>query len=715
MTVMLTQDRAASFPDRPSAGGTGLRVEFLPGCDGSYLGYNIEGDHDVVHSRFMFRACPSSGSQVTLLEFCGDDGDGISRIIYQPDQCRLVCRSRRDGEISYAISAHLHWQSIELKADKPGRSLSLYINGLSCGEIALSESFSPIRSVRLGGLYKDQSASGEYHLDEWVIRGDYIGPVVVPPSSDYADDPSRWIVLYNRDNADSVAWVQYYRDARIVPYANLVGLSLPVDEVITPVAYASLATLVSDYLSMNRLSCQVMGILLGYGVPGYVNVSGRLEAIGSLLHRDHTGIGPYVNSNAGRVDGDRPDYASLVGDRLTSRIDGPDLSSAIALIDRATDVTAMSCSLTGSSRLYIDPFAGDTSLYRPITSEIISWYRGISCMSLRLPVVVSGDLSSYANADFDDIESDGFLWSLSCDADPSTTYFGVSGGARIITVQLHLASSGASTLRASGRSNWIDSPLCSGYAAAAASSREYSASAVPRPGPFFNALRRGWTLGEAWYLSLPVLREGMYLVGDPLMTAVFPREGWNIYGPLSCLDQKRSASPSLILPCEARELLIGDDLRPAEGKPVYYEVCRMDSDGQSLSPASHIHCVFEGGSVHRPPLMPAWPDRSGWRVRTYGNEVEFIVLWSEQISEAGIRVIELIGRGIDGSEWQVGSHVTDAHSHYVKLSSVLPSIEACYCWRITGESGVTRTTPWSSPVYPAAGHEHSLTLMEVDS
>ena len=80
-------------------------------------------------------------------------------------------------------------------------------------------------------------------------------------------------------------------------------------------------------------------------------------------------------------------------------------------------------------------------------------------------------------------------------------------------LQLDPGSVTGGTVRSGLESNWVEAAVGAGYVCAAGSSRVYSTGAVPYVRAFFEGLRRGWTLGEAWFVANPILGEGLFLLG----------------------------------------------------------------------------------------------------------------------------------------------------------------------------------------------------------
>ena len=235
---------------------------------------------------------------------------------------------------------------------------------------------------------KSRELTGEWDLDEWVIAESAIGPHRVSPSRDDASDPSRWLVVYNADHTDGSAWAEHYRDARGVPYANLCGLALPLEETISAAQYLALRDAVLAYLSENGFAEQVVGVLLGLGVPGYVDYVGQGDviAVSSLLHTDATGDATSLNALHRDPPVARPMADALAGVRFTGRIDGTDLSEAIALVDRATALMAAPPTAASGGDVWLDPAPEDTGVNPLFTETAQAWAQGPGPSTLRLPV-----------------------------------------------------------------------------------------------------------------------------------------------------------------------------------------------------------------------------------------------------------------------------------------------------------------------------------------
>ncbi|MEM9914547.1 MAG: hypothetical protein AAF911_06280 [Planctomycetota bacterium] len=549
-----------------------------------------------------------------------------------------------------------------------------------------------IQQVELGVVRKDQDAVGEIHFDEWVIGDGPLGPVIVIPETKYADDPARWLVVYNIAESESRTWAEAYRKARFIPHANLLGLNLPITETIGLDAYVDLLNQIENYLDLNGLRSQVLGILLGYRVPGYVNHPslGELHPVGSLLHTASDDLALTLNPAAASENLERPSPDKLGGIRLTARLDAPNLTEAFALCERAQRFDTQS--LTAADQLWIDPIPS-TPLLETVSAQLMDWTRSLGFQRLRTHAQLSGDPITEPDADFASIQDDAFYWGWGSSAPPSD-YFQSHAGPRVACVQLRQPDVEATTLRSANPTHWIDQALAAGYAAAVASSQNTSISALPYAGPFFEALRRGWTLAEAWLVSQPFVRGGMYLVGDPLLTVRTPRQGWDVFGPLGQSEDLAPDTPLAALPSDTTTLKLDTDQTPAEQEAAIYMIRRVDEQGRSEASVLPVATGRTSTDAVSPPPTPTWPDHDYWAM-TIHDEQAIAQLWLPQRSiTLPIDRIELFD---DQSSNPIEVEF-DRHTIHVQAALALPPNLTRYRWRITSPGGLTRQTPWSMPI-----------------
>lgn len=377
----LAQSAQAAFPDR---GATGLLVDLVEGAGGAWLNHDLGAEHEPVFVRVLLGCGSAAGGAVRVLGGRADDGSDSWWLTYDA-QGRAVTLQLKSGQNVWAPLNALAWHCIEVKVDTAGGEAALWVNGFLQTTTPTSTVL-PTREVWLGAAQKDEALAGTLYLDEWVIGESAIGQVIVPPKSDYGDDPARWLVAYSSVKPESAVWAEAYRAARGVPLANLLAATLPTLELMSGGHYASLANTIDQYLADTGLVDQVAGILLGYGVPGYVDFGGHgiWDPTPAMLHRPGAGGGVSFNPNAEDAPPVRPTMAVLGGDRLTARIDGPDLASAMALIDRASALMAEPVTDVDAARLWLALASGGEQTIDYEVGQMLGWAQGVDRQRLRL-------------------------------------------------------------------------------------------------------------------------------------------------------------------------------------------------------------------------------------------------------------------------------------------------------------------------------------------
>ena len=723
MSVTLTQSASAAMPDRPRhSTGTGLLVTCAQGDGGAYLQHDLGSEQTVLHVRLALNPGNTSGGAVRIAGGCDSQRNEVWWLDYDADN-RAVSAALADGTTLTAMLNALPWHTVELKVDAATGEAKLWINGLAADTASGTYSDLAAQHVWLGAVFKDTALTGALQLDEWALADAHIGPVLAPTISDHADDPARWLVIYNTAVPDSVAWADSYRAARGVPFANLLGLDLSTNEVIDSNEYIDLVNASNNYLARTGLDSRIMGVLTGYRVPGYVDYDGAgvLDPVPALLQTGSTSDDPPDNPLAADALPDRPLFGDLAGARMTARVDGPDLASAQALTTRATNLINNgfgdpdSAVYGENATLWFDPFAGSSALIAPHITRMLDWAQSIDRMRLRLPFEYSGDPDQpEQDANFAAIHSDAFLWSWdrTSPPDPPEGFFADPAGPRVLSVQLHAIDPTATTVRSATPGNWLDLALDAGYAAAVAGSKSYSTSAIPFTRPLFEALRHGWTLGEAWHLSLPLLREGLYLVGDPLLTIALPRRGWDVYGPLDRLESLDPSSPVQGLREPSTQLALDSTLQPAADQTRLYMVRHVDAHGRRESSAATVRIHNHGGLAAPPPRAPIWPDQLDWPVRIEQAALQLQLMWDRPIAACHAAKIELRGIVDGAAEVTLAEPTIDPRRTTVEATLPLPAQQGQYRWRITSPDGVVLQTPWSQPVTPRESPNIALTVLE---
>lgn len=210
------------------------------------------------------------------------------------------------------------------------------------------------------------------------------------PLSDYANDPRRWLVVYNSADADSTTWAGLYADRRAIPSVNRCGLSLPTDEVVSAAQYETMRQQIGTYLDNNDLREQVVGVLLGLNVPGYADVAGlgALTPIAAYLHTDDTHGLTVVNPLYQSTIAERPAASDFGGVRLTCRIDASTLAEAIAMIDRADSLTDQPLAHDANADVLFDINPDNPAVGPVYTQPVEDWATGQGLAVLRLPATI---------------------------------------------------------------------------------------------------------------------------------------------------------------------------------------------------------------------------------------------------------------------------------------------------------------------------------------
>jgi hypothetical protein len=705
MGATLTQTKAAGFPDR---GQTGMAVSLTAGSAGASVYHDLAVERGVLHVRLLLGPGSLEAGRVRVAGGQTAADTPAWSVEFDAAGSTVSLLLANGQSLSGTLPAGLAWHCVEVKVDVTVGEAALWRNGVLAESVGGDLTGLAGRYCWIGGIGKDAGAVGTLKLDEWRISDAYIGPVVVLPSGPYGNDPARWLVVYNRGSARSARWAGSYRAARGVPYANLAGLSLPQEETIGDEAYQALRSAIGDYLKVNGLAEQVIGILTGLDVPGYVDFAGdglRLKPVPALLHEDVASYGSVLNGLA--IDGEptRPRREVLEGKRLTARIDGPDRASAEKLIERATSQMTEGLGDGEGSAVYLDPVAGER--FSHWTDQARNWAESVDRQRLRLPFHRADSGEGYADVNFEAFTSDGFVVDFPGEYREATGLFFSPAGKRVLSVQLYPDEATALTLRAGAAANWVEGPIGAGYAAAIASSEPYTPEALPYLRPLFEALRHGWALGEAWLASVPVLRQGLYLVGDPLMQVAFPQSGWNVYGPASRLSRLSLDQPRYALREPAGNLPLKAADRPAAGETGLYLVRRVDARGREEAGLSLARVQATDAGAASLPYRPIWPLDMDWPVWLAEGGLELAVQWDRPLSLCKVSELALLQETAAG-EMIADRPLVPQHALRVTRSVRLPEEARRFCWRVTSPDGASVRTPWSRWVHPAGEAQRAL-------
>jgi len=300
-------------------------------------------------------------------------------------------------------------------------------------------------------------------------------------------------VLYRSASADSVEFADYCAAELGVPRCNLVPLpNATADETLADYAtfQAEVENDLAAWLALNpTVAANVTTFLVGYGVPGCFTHAGVVHSAASRLMHYGSAFSsgaPNPLYNPSTVERLTATALSAAGVYLACRIDADTLAHAKEIVNRQSSIV----NLQDADTLYSDDAA---------------YLASLPCQRLR---IVTAALGEYAN--------DAFVF-----GDTGTPSFGAAGS-RVCFVDD--SADAADTLRAA--SELFDAIVTNGYAAGLGFS---SLTSNLSPLAFFEMLRVGGTLAEAFCVAIASLDYTAVPIGSPLMTVAFQLGGYNVY------------------------------------------------------------------------------------------------------------------------------------------------------------------------------------------
>jgi uncharacterized protein (TIGR03790 family) len=138
---------------------------------------------------------------------------------------------------------------------------------------------------------------------------------------------------------------------------------------------------------------------------------------------------------------------------------------------------------------------------------------------LGTPIVDTIRVDPYQDALISKVEDDSFFWGWGADRG-SLSFFRASANIRGFFYNADF--DGAETMRDIDARTWPLLAIRQGYIASAGSMSDPGIENFMRPDPFFSALFRGATMGEAMLYSQPRLNTPIACFGDPLSRFTFP-------------------------------------------------------------------------------------------------------------------------------------------------------------------------------------------------
>jgi len=359
----------------------------------------------------------------------------------------------------------------------------------------------------------------------WTLVGDpflrlpnWLDP---PPKERTAERPDSWLVLYNLNLPDSVAWANWYQTERSIPHEQLIGLHASSNEHL-PTALVAQREIISPVRARldadPRFESRIMGIILGPGLPGSFGTApgggpGGFSITDALMDMYDD---QFVHSFQRQFNPDNPRFlpapATLPNARLTkatmtarrymtTRIDGPTALAATEMTLRAKSIEDPAL-FPGDQFIWFEPqqwFWLTQARLDPLLSALPAWQE-FDAATDQTP----NDAIRLGAHDLNGWNDDRLRAPTS--------------GARVLAFNYNRF--GATTVRSttSGGGRYVPNALDAGYAAAVGATGDAGCCLGPLPQTLLAALDQGWTLGESFYLAKLFDDWVWTLVGDPFLT-----------------------------------------------------------------------------------------------------------------------------------------------------------------------------------------------------
>ena len=320
-----------------------------------------------------------------------------------------------------------------------------------------------------------------------------------------------YIALHGMDNTTFIS--------SNAPTGQMIPISCSPAEILADQSAFDAQVLTPILNAINDLTAnghQVWVIVLGFNVPaGFYDGSDIVSSVSRISRINHYSKqinNPFYNRQIfKRFDGTDALDALIVG-----RIDGPDLTTAMSLITQSGKIQQQ-VFVTGT--FYFDPYSDRHSTGAGQYTEDLLRFQSTLLPILNLNIYSTTQGNPYIDSIIPSVFGDSFIWSWFTNRG-SNSFFQSSNAFRFFAYNGDY--DGAFTIRDPTDRRWVGLYQRNGYASTAGAMSNPTNNGLLRPMPFFNALLRGATVGEAYLYSVPYLDWTMTFIGDPLMYVNFP-------------------------------------------------------------------------------------------------------------------------------------------------------------------------------------------------
>jgi hypothetical protein len=262
----------------------------------------------------------------------------------------------------------------------------------------------------------------------------------------------------------------------------------------------------------------IWGIILGYHVPGGFYHGDDIISSTSRMSRINYSFDKKISNKLyNRSIFSRFNATEANTALICSRLDGPNVQQVKTYIDNADILNKQ---LFANGTFYIDPYSDKVGPSGEAYEELLLEFKDELLPSLNLETWSTTFLDPYIDVAIPYVNDDSFVWSWFTDRAYSS-FFQSTNAIRVFFYNADF--DGGFGVRDENGHRWPFLSMSAGnYAASAGAMSNPTIPGFLNPVPFFNALLRGATIGEAYLYSLPYLDWTMALFGDPLPTCSFP-------------------------------------------------------------------------------------------------------------------------------------------------------------------------------------------------
>ncbi len=327
-------------------------------------------------------------------------------------------------------------------------------------------------------------------------------------------------VIYRLDDSESYEFAQRYAEMHSLSDDQIIPVSCSAIEILDD--YATFQSEVEDQILSSLSSSplnnyNIQALVLMPKVPGGFRHEQDIISSTSRLSRINFDFSKKTfNPLYNRQSFKRYDQSDSEFALICSRFDSP-LSTITSQWFDNTERAMKQMFVNG--QFYFDAYSNyqydGSSNYE---NELLFFSENL-LTRLGLNYSTSFQVDPYVDPVIPFVENDSFAWTWGAERG-SLTYFKDSANLRGFFYNADF--DGAFSMRDVDERNWPLLSIRQGYVASAGAMSDPTVDGFLRPTPFFDALLRGATLGEAMLFSVPHLDWTMSFFGDPLLVFSFP-------------------------------------------------------------------------------------------------------------------------------------------------------------------------------------------------